>query len=340
MVGRGASRYGKRQSIHLLRPSRPRRTGLKSACDCCRASYHQSAPAPNRAPAAPARGAAGTLRRCEAGAGVRVRPSSTTSPSRVTCAGARAEPAWGHAAPMTTRLEVALLPSEAAAMEADAFLVIDVLRATTAIATLFARGLSDLLVVDTIEAAREGRAGRGTHPLRRGRGATAGGVRPRQLARGGCHAGAAGEAGGALHDKRHARALRCGGPGRGSGRIVRERRGDGALGGRVRARGARVRWRVGRETVRAGGLRSGGATRAADRAGESRARAGGSTPRAWRRRRAVPRAGSRPNSPSGRTGAHAWWRARSSARPEGAGAGRRHRLRGARGQDRRRSRGW
>ena len=69
--------------------------------------------------------------------------------------GARA-PAWGHAAPMTTRLDVALLPSEAAAMEADAFLVIDVLRATTTIATLFARGLSDLLVVDTIEAAREG----------------------------------------------------------------------------------------------------------------------------------------------------------------------------------------
>ena len=56
---------------------------------------------------------------------------------------------------MTKRLDVALLPSEAAAMEADAFLVIDVLRATTTIATLFEGGLADLLVVDTIEAARE-----------------------------------------------------------------------------------------------------------------------------------------------------------------------------------------
>ena len=59
---------------------------------------------------------------------------------------------------MTKRLDVALLPSEAAAMEADAFLVIDVLRATTTIATLFEGGIADLLVVDTIDAAR-GRAG-------------------------------------------------------------------------------------------------------------------------------------------------------------------------------------
>ncbi len=56
---------------------------------------------------------------------------------------------------MTKRLDVALLPSEAEAMEADAFLVIDVLRATTTIATLFEGGLADLLVADTIEAARE-----------------------------------------------------------------------------------------------------------------------------------------------------------------------------------------
>lgn len=61
----------------------------------------------------------------------------------------------GHAAPMTKRLEVALLPSEAEAIEADAFLVIDVLRATTTIATLFEGGLADLLVADDIEAARE-----------------------------------------------------------------------------------------------------------------------------------------------------------------------------------------
>ncbi|MXW26458.1 MAG: 2-phosphosulfolactate phosphatase, partial [Dehalococcoidia bacterium] len=56
---------------------------------------------------------------------------------------------------MTTWLDVALLPSEAEALEADAFLVIDVLRATTTIATLFEGGLADLLVVDDIEAARE-----------------------------------------------------------------------------------------------------------------------------------------------------------------------------------------
>ncbi|MYD28802.1 MAG: 2-phosphosulfolactate phosphatase [Dehalococcoidia bacterium] len=56
---------------------------------------------------------------------------------------------------MTKRLEVALLPSEAEAIEADAFLVIDVLRATTTIATLFEGGLADLLVVDDVEAARE-----------------------------------------------------------------------------------------------------------------------------------------------------------------------------------------
>ncbi len=56
---------------------------------------------------------------------------------------------------MTTWLDVALLPSEVEAMEADAFLVIDVLRATTTIATLFEHGLADLLVVDDIEAARE-----------------------------------------------------------------------------------------------------------------------------------------------------------------------------------------
>lgn len=56
---------------------------------------------------------------------------------------------------MTKRLDLALLPSEAEEMEAGAFLVIDVLRATTTIATLFERGLSDLLVVDSVEAGRE-----------------------------------------------------------------------------------------------------------------------------------------------------------------------------------------
>ena len=62
---------------------------------------------------------------------------------------------------MTRWLDVALLPSEAAALAADAFLVIDTLRATTTIATLFEGGLADLLVVDTIEGARERAAAEG-----------------------------------------------------------------------------------------------------------------------------------------------------------------------------------
>ena len=62
---------------------------------------------------------------------------------------------------MTKWLDVALLPSEAEAMEADAFLVIDVLRATTTIAALFEGGLADLVVVDEIEAARERARGEG-----------------------------------------------------------------------------------------------------------------------------------------------------------------------------------
>ena len=39
-------------------------------------------------------------------------------------------------------------------MEADAFVVIDVLRATTTIATMFEQGLDDLLVLDDLAAAR------------------------------------------------------------------------------------------------------------------------------------------------------------------------------------------
>jgi 2-phosphosulfolactate phosphatase len=56
---------------------------------------------------------------------------------------------------MLKRIDVAVLPAEANLIEADAFVVVDVLRATTTIATLFARGLDDLLVVDEIGAARE-----------------------------------------------------------------------------------------------------------------------------------------------------------------------------------------
>ena len=56
---------------------------------------------------------------------------------------------------MTARVELALLPAEAAAIEADAFLVVDTLRATTTIAAMFAAGLDDLLALDRVEAARE-----------------------------------------------------------------------------------------------------------------------------------------------------------------------------------------
>ena len=56
---------------------------------------------------------------------------------------------------MTARVELALLPAEAAAIEADAFLVVDTLRATTTIAAMFAAGLDDLLVLDHVETARE-----------------------------------------------------------------------------------------------------------------------------------------------------------------------------------------
>jgi 2-phosphosulfolactate phosphatase len=51
-------------------------------------------------------------------------------------------------------LEVALLPAEALSLEADCYVVIDALRATTTIATLFSRGLSDLVAVDSLELAQ------------------------------------------------------------------------------------------------------------------------------------------------------------------------------------------
>jgi 2-phosphosulfolactate phosphatase len=55
---------------------------------------------------------------------------------------------------MLKRVDVAVLPGEALATTADAYVVVDVLRATTTIAVLFDRGLEDLLVVDDIEQAR------------------------------------------------------------------------------------------------------------------------------------------------------------------------------------------
>lgn len=63
---------------------------------------------------------------------------------------------------MARTLDIAVLPSEALATGADCFIVVDVLRATTTIAALFAAGLSDLVVMSDIaearrKAAKEGR---------------------------------------------------------------------------------------------------------------------------------------------------------------------------------------
>lgn len=61
--------------------------------------------------------------------------------------------------PMLSRIDVAMTPAEAQALpRADCYLVIDVLRATTTIATLFARGLEELTVVTTVEEALARRA--------------------------------------------------------------------------------------------------------------------------------------------------------------------------------------
>lgn len=59
-----------------------------------------------------------------------------------------------HAPRVTRTLDIALLPAEALTVEADYLVVVDVLRATTTIATLFAAGLDSLLAVDNIAVAR------------------------------------------------------------------------------------------------------------------------------------------------------------------------------------------
>ena len=56
---------------------------------------------------------------------------------------------------MVKRLELAMLPAEADAMDADCYIVVDVLRATTTIAALFGAGLDNLLIVDDIDIARQ-----------------------------------------------------------------------------------------------------------------------------------------------------------------------------------------
>jgi 2-phosphosulfolactate phosphatase len=50
--------------------------------------------------------------------------------------------------------DLALMPVEASSMEADCYVVVDLLRATTTIAVLFERGLDDLIAVDDIDLAR------------------------------------------------------------------------------------------------------------------------------------------------------------------------------------------
>ncbi len=52
-------------------------------------------------------------------------------------------------------VEVALLPAEALEIDADCYVVVDLLRATTTIVTLFERGLDDLVVCDRIKLARD-----------------------------------------------------------------------------------------------------------------------------------------------------------------------------------------
>lgn len=59
---------------------------------------------------------------------------------------------------MVSSIDIAMTPAEALALpRADCYLVIDVLRATTTVATLFARGLEELTVVTTVEEALAGR---------------------------------------------------------------------------------------------------------------------------------------------------------------------------------------
>ncbi len=56
---------------------------------------------------------------------------------------------------MTRFLDIALLPAEAVEMAADCYVVVDVLRATTNIATMFEAGVRDVVVADSEARARE-----------------------------------------------------------------------------------------------------------------------------------------------------------------------------------------
>ena len=66
-----------------------------------------------------------------------------------------------HARAVTKRIELALLPAEAAGIEADCFIVVDLLRATTTIATLLGAGAGAVTVASELGAARALAAHRG-----------------------------------------------------------------------------------------------------------------------------------------------------------------------------------
>ncbi len=55
---------------------------------------------------------------------------------------------------MVQHVEIAVLPAEALRIDAGAYIVIDALRATTVMPTLFAQGITDLVVVDNVDVAR------------------------------------------------------------------------------------------------------------------------------------------------------------------------------------------
>ncbi|MEP6871124.1 MAG: 2-phosphosulfolactate phosphatase [Anaerolineaceae bacterium] len=59
-----------------------------------------------------------------------------------------------HAVAVTRSIDIARLPADALEMGAECYVVVDVLRATTTIATLFAWGMEGLLVAGNIELAR------------------------------------------------------------------------------------------------------------------------------------------------------------------------------------------
>lgn len=55
---------------------------------------------------------------------------------------------------MLERIELAMLPAEALEIDTEAFIVVDVIRATTTIATLFAAGMDSLVAAGTLDLAR------------------------------------------------------------------------------------------------------------------------------------------------------------------------------------------